>query len=97
MLPDNILDNLFFDTTGLGCWLYLGRLNRNGYGYVWHEGRDQVAHRVTYSILCGPIPDGKILDHRCRVRRCANPFHAEPVTHSVNTRRGDAVLFGDVI
>lgn len=78
---------------GTPCWLWIGRLNRNGYGRVNINGKEPVAHRASYECLAGPIPAGLILDHKCRTRRCINPWHAEPVTHRENTIRGDAVLF----
>jgi hypothetical protein len=53
-------------------------------------------HRVVYVLLVGEIPEGLILDHKCRVRWCCNPEHLEPVTVQVNTIRGEAVLFGQV-
>lgn len=44
-------------------------------------------HRVAYVSLMGPIPEGKELDHLCRVRNCVNPWHLEPVTHRENILR----------
>lgn len=44
-------------------------------------------HRVSYEWMVGPIPKGHELDHLCRVRRCVNPHHLEPVTCSENKRR----------
>jgi hypothetical protein len=82
-----------------GCWLWDGRrFSRNGYGRVWHDGKERQAHRVTYELLVGPIPQGLILDHlpKCRVRCCVNPDHLEPVTHRTNTLRGEAVLFRSI-
>ena len=77
------------------CWCWVGRLNRNGYAYVWcqNDKRDVVGHRITYQLTRGMIPKGRILDHLCRVRSCINPYHLEPVTHQTNTLRGGAVLF----
>lgn len=75
------------------CWCWIGRLNRNGYARGWWNGREPVLHRVTFELLRGPIPAGLILDHECRNRACINPEHAEPVTHQVNTLRGNAILF----
>lgn len=76
------------------CWVWVARLNRNGYGRIHHDGDEKMAHRVAYEALVGPIPDGLLLDHRCRTRCCVNPCHLEPVTHQINTLRGKAQLFG---
>ncbi len=46
------------------------------------------AHRFAYELLVGPIPDGLVIDHLCRVRHCVNPAHMEPVTRWENTLRG---------
>lgn len=76
------------------CLVWTGRINRNGYGRIYHDGDERMAHRVTYEAVIGPIPEGMLLDHRCRTRCCVNPAHLEPVTHSENTLRGQALLFG---
>ena len=78
------------------CWLWLGRLNRNGYARFCWEGREPVGHRVTYEVYRKPIPRRLVLDHLCRCRACINPWHMEPVTVKINTQRGDAVLFSPV-
>lgn len=49
----------------------------------------QPAHRFSYEILVGPIPEGMELDHLCKNRRCVNPAHLEPVTHHENLIRGN--------
>jgi hypothetical protein len=75
-----------------GCWLWIGKLNRNGYGRFMHpDQRNIVAHRYAYETAVGPIRDGLQLDHLCRVRRCVNPAHLEPVTQRVNLLRGDTL------
>jgi hypothetical protein len=70
---------------GIGCWIWTGYVISSGYGQF---GKRTRAHRYVYELLVGPIPDGLILDHLCRVRRCVNPDHLEPVTMAENTRRG---------
>ncbi len=75
-----------------GCWLWRGYKTRNGYGRFWMDGRTQPAHRVSYELHVGPIPDGLHIDHLCRNRMCVNPEHLEPVTLAENNRRGAAVI-----
>ncbi len=73
------------------CWPWMGYTNR-GYGMFYYGGQSYYAHRVTYTKLVGPIPDGLTIDHvyrrGCRLKKCANPGHMEPVTQKVNTERG---------
>lgn len=66
-----------------GCWLWTGGLNPDGYG---KDFRGQ-AHRLSYETFVGSIPPGLTIDHLCRVRRCINPAHLEPVPALVNTAR----------
>lgn len=73
------------------CWLWTGRLNRDGYAEMKLHGRTLMAHRVAYQELVGRIPDGLELDHRCRVRHCVNPEHLEPVTDRENSLRSDSI------
>lgn len=74
-----------------GCWLWRATLDTAGYGrFRAAEARSMVsAHRRAYMRLVGPIPEGLVLDHLCRVRNCVNPAHLEPVTHEENCRRGE--------
>ncbi|MFJ3170616.1 HNH endonuclease signature motif containing protein [Streptomyces roseus] len=71
-----------------GCWIWTAGLSPDGYGKFSSGGRYVRAHRLAYSTLIGPIPPGLHLDHLCRVRRCVNPAHLEPVTHRENILRG---------
>ncbi len=67
------------------CWLWRGHRFPNGYGQY---GRGRYAHRVAYEHFVGPIPEGVVLDHKCRQRSCCNPAHLEPVSQSENVQRG---------
>ena len=92
-LPDSILDKLA-PCPITGCWHWAARWDSgNGYGKVNYVGKGWMAHRIVYTLLVGPIPGGKVLDHSCRIRSCCNPDHLSPVSVMENTRRGDAVLF----
>lgn len=72
-----------------GCWLWTGATYPAGYGKTGVDGRTLLAHRVSYELFVGPIPEGLQLDHLCRVRNCVNPAHLEPVTAAENTLRGN--------
>lgn len=76
-----------------GCWLYFGFLDKDGYG-VFRVGEKNVrAHRFSYELATGSIPDGLTIDHvvnnGCTNRNCVNPSHLEPVTTRINILRGD--------
>jgi hypothetical protein len=70
-----------------GCWLWTPQPDANGYGRISINDRVQYAHRVSWETFIGPIPEGLTIDHLCRVRRCINPAHLEPVTLAENVRR----------
>jgi hypothetical protein len=72
-----------------GCWLYEGTISFEGYGYVNRGGsgpnrKQYQAHRYSWYIAKGPIPDGKFLLHRCDVRNCVNPAHLYLGDHQAN-------------
>lgn len=69
------------------CWRWLGRPNNTGYGVFSFAHTSTSAHRASYIINVGQIPDGLHLDHLCGNRMCVNPAHLEPVTRTENQRR----------
>jgi hypothetical protein len=71
------------------CWHWQGCPNGAvGYGQISIHGRRVMAHRLSYVMHKGPIPDGLEIDHLCRNPMCVNPAHLEAVTHRENVRRG---------
>jgi len=70
------------------CWLWTASKTWDGYGQFARDGRLVKAHRWSWEQLRGPIPDGLVIDHLCRVRACVKPDHMEVVTIRENTNRG---------
>lgn len=70
-----------------GCWTR--KVNTaQGYSKLNWDGREQLAHRVTYTLAYGSIREGLVLDHLCRNRACIRPDHLEAVTDRTNILRG---------
>jgi hypothetical protein len=76
------------------CWLWTAFINPKGYGQ-FYLGRPMHAHRAAWMLFVGPIPDGMVPDHLCRVRHCVKaipdeygPAHLEVVTGLENALRG---------
>lgn len=77
-----------------GCWLWTASRDDRGYGVVHWAGRSQKAHRVSYELSIGPIPEGLTLDHLCRTLACVRPDHLEPVTSRENILRPTSMAMG---
>lgn len=60
-----------------------------GYGRVSFEGATSAVHLLVYTVIHGPIPRCKQVDHTCNRRLCCNPRHLQIVTHKTNQRLRD--------
>ena len=70
------------------CWYWCGKLRKNGYGFIYLDGRTLYAHRIAYEAFKEPLKPGLQIDHLCRIRSCVNPQHLEQVTRKENILRG---------
>ena len=60
---------------GNGCWLWMAKRERRGYGRLEHKGKSLIASRVAWELTNGPIPQGLLVLHRCDNPPCVNPDH----------------------
>lgn len=80
--------------TDSGCWDWTGYKNSEEYGrfYIAHGKGERsifLAHRIAYSELVASIPEGMVIDHKCKNHSCVNPDHLDVVTIKENVLRGD--------
>lgn len=89
------VEKRFWSKVGLpdenGCMNWLAYKNPHGYGQIKAGPRPVAAHRVSFALRVGTVPEGKEIDHLCRNRACVAPDHLEAVTHRANMLRGETI------
>lgn len=63
------------ENSDTGCWEFSGRRNKDGYGTFKYIEASGLAHRASWLIFNGPIPECNYVLHRCDNRCCFNPKH----------------------
>lgn len=69
------------------CWLWLAATNPSGYGKMSKGGHAAplvAAHRLSWELHYGPVPDGLFVLHRCDNPPCVRPDHLFLGTHDDN-------------
>jgi hypothetical protein len=59
-----------------GCWFWIGATNW-GYGVIYDGEKNAMhAHRISWILHFGPIPESKLhVCHTCDIRQCVRPDH----------------------
>jgi hypothetical protein len=61
-----------------GCWNWIGSIAKDtGYGQMHWEGRRDQAHRISWQLHYGSMPEGDFLMNMCGTKACVNPDHWE--------------------
>ena len=58
-----------------GCWIWEKAHNNQNYGLTWVQDKLWLAHRLSFLVFNGHIPDNVYICHKCDTSLCINPHH----------------------
>lgn len=71
------------------CWNWLAGKFHNGYGYFWTDGKLIRAHRLSYELVNGSLPEDRELHHTCENKGCVNPNHLIVISKEAHAALSD--------